>query len=222
MAAPAPISSPAVRRFVLRQSRLGTFTHCLIVLLLLAAFGAYCFVWYRDRFFNQLRNSADATALIQPTRGSIEGDIRLFQKRWHEFAVAKPGDAAVFDLTEDDVRTLLRARSSLADRSEVRLVHDQAIAAATFPLAEIPYFGDRFNDRFLNMTATMTPSLVDGIPRVTISKATLAGHPVSDDQRKNLELICSAWLSNALLPQRDVLARVKQMRIENGVVYLQQ
>jgi len=222
MAAPAPVRSPALRRFVLRQSRLGTFTRCLILFVLLTSFGLYCFVWYRDRFFTQLRNSADSTALIQPTRISIEGDIRLFQKRWHEFAVAKPGDAAVFDLTEEDVRTLLRARSGLADRSEVRLVHDQAIVAATFPLTEIPYFGDRFNDRFLNMTATMTPSLVEGIPRVAISKATLAGHPVTEDQRKDLELLCSAWLSNALLPQRDVLVRVKQMRIENGVVYLQQ
>src|SRR5471032_3067229 len=107
MAASAPVRSPVLRRFVLRQSRLGTFARCLILLVLLTAFGAYCLVWYRDRIFNQLRHSADATALIQPTSVSIEGDIRLFQKRWREFAVAKPGDAAVFDLTEDDIRTLL-------------------------------------------------------------------------------------------------------------------
>jgi hypothetical protein len=222
MMATAPVRSPVLRRFVLRQSRLGAFTRCLILLIVLAGLGAFCFVWYRDRFFNQLRNSADATPLVQPTRVPIEGDIRLFQKRWREFAVAKPGDAAVFDLTEDDIRTLLRARSALADRSEVRLVHDQAVVAATFPLADIPFFGDRFNDRFLNVTATITPSLVDGIPRVTINNATIGGQPVSEEQRKNLELICSAWLSNALLPQRAVLARIKQMHVENGVVYLQQ
>jgi hypothetical protein len=220
--ATAPVHSPVLRRFVLRQSRMGTFARCLILLALLAALGIYCFAWYRDRFFNQLRDSADATALVQPMRISIEGDMRLFQKRWREFSVAKPGDAAVFDLSEDDIRALLRARSGLADRSEVRLVHDQAVVAATFPLAEIPYFGDRFSNRFLNFTATMTPSLIDGIPRVTINKATIGGQPVSADQCRNLELICSAWLSNALLPQRAVLARVRQLRIENGVVYLQQ
>ena len=186
MTAPAPVGSPVLRRFVLRQSRLGTFTRCLIVLLVLAALGAYCFAWYRDQFFNQLRNSADATALVQPTSVSIEGDIRLFQKRWREFTVARPGDAAVFDLTEDDIRTLLRQRSSLADRSEVRLTHDQAIVAVSFPLAEIPYFGERFNDRFLNVTATLTATLVDGIPRITISKATIGGNPVTEDQRKYL------------------------------------
>ncbi len=222
MATPAPVRSPALRRFVLRQSRLGPFTRCLLLLALLAALGAYCLAWYRERFFNQLRNAADATALIQPTRVSIEGDIRLFQKRWREFTLAKPGDAAVFDLTEDDIRTLLRARSGLADRSEVRLTHDQAMVTVSYPLAEIPYFGERFNDRFLNVIATMTPTLVDGIPRITISKATIGGNPVTDDQRKYLEWLASAWLSNALLSQRDVLARVKHLRIENGVVYLQQ
>lgn len=222
MAAPAPVRSPALRRFVLRQSRLGPFTRCLILLVMLLALGANCYVWYRDRFFNQLRNSADATALVAPMRVAIEGDIRLFQKRWREFAVAKPGDAAVFDMTEEDIRTLLRARSGLADRSEIRLTHDQALVAASFPLADIPYFGERFNDRFLNVTATMTATLVDGIPRITMSKATIGGNPVTEEQRKYLELLTSAWLSNALLPQREVLARVKQMRIEKGVMYLQQ
>jgi hypothetical protein len=222
MVAPAPVRLPALRRFVLRQSRLGTFSRCLIFFVMLAILGAYCFAWYRDRFFNQLRNSADATPLVQPNRVSIEGDIRLFQKRWREFTVAKPGDAAVFDLTEDDIRTLLRARSSLADRSEIRLSHDQVNVMATFPLAEIPYFGERFNDRFLNVTATLTATLVDGIPRITISKATIGGNPVTEEQRKYLELLTSAWLANALVPQREILARVKQMRIENGVIYLQQ
>jgi hypothetical protein len=125
-------------------------------------------------------------------------------------------------LTEDDIRTLLRARSGLADRSEVRLTHDQANVAASFPLADIPYFGERFNDRFLNLTATISPTLVDGIPRITISKATIGGNPVTDEQRKYLELLTSAWLNNAVITQRDVLARVKQLRIENGVIYLQQ
>jgi hypothetical protein len=222
MSAPAPVNSPVLRRFVLRQSRLGTFTRCLILLVAVSGLSAYCFAWYRDLVFAQLRESADATALVGATRGSIEGDLRLFRKRWHEFAVAKPGDQAVFDLSEDDIRTLLRARSSLADRSEVRLVHDQAAVAVTFALADIPYFGDRFNSRFINFTATMMPILADGIPRVSIARATIAGNPVSEEYRKNLELICSSWLNNALVSQRDVLVRVKQMRIENGVIYLQQ
>jgi hypothetical protein len=222
MAAPAPIRSPALRRFVHRQSRLGSFTRCLILLALLGALAAYCLVWYRDRVFSQLRNAADATALVQPTRVSVEGDMRLFQKRWREFLHAKPGDAAVFDLTEDDIRTLLRARTALADRSEIHLLHDGGTVSATFPLSEIPYFGDRFNDRFVNLTATMAVTLVDGIPRVTISKATIGGNPLTEEQRKYLELFTSAWLGNALLPQRDVLARVKHTRIENGVLYLQQ
>jgi len=222
MAAPAPARAPALRRFILRQSRLGPFTRCLMLLLVLIALGMYCFSWYRDRFFNQLRDAADATANVQATRGSIEGDMRLFQKRWREFTLAKPGDAAVFDLIEDDIRTLLRARTGLADRSEVKLTHDQAVVAASFPLAEMPYFGERFNDRFLNVTATLTPTLADGIPRVIISKATLGGQPATDGQRRFLEVLASTWLGNVLLPQRDVLARVKQVRIENDAIYLQQ
>lgn len=222
MAAPTPARVPALRRFVLRQAKIGPFTRCMILLVVILALGTYCVGWYRERFFNQLRDSADATALVQPTRGSIEGDMRLFQKRWREFTHAKPGDAAVFDLTEDDIRTLLRARATLADRSEVTLTHDQADVSASFPLSEIPYFGERFNDRFLNVTATMTPTLTDGIPRVAISKATLGGNPVTEEQRRFLEVITSAWLGNTLLPQREVLARVKQLRIEKGVIYLQQ
>ena len=222
MRAPAPVASPALRRFVLRQSRLGMFTRCLILLAVLGALGTFCFTWYRDRFITQLRDLTDATPAVQPTRLSIEGDMRLFKKRWRDFSAAKPADEAVFDLTEDDLRSLLRSKSSLADRAELRLVRDHAEVAFTLPLGEVPFLSERFAGRYLNLSATMTPSLTEGIARVAISQAASGGKHLSDDRRKLLELACSAWLYNALIPHREILARVKQVRIDNGVIYLRQ
>ena len=222
MGAPFPVTSPMLRRFVLRQSRLGMFTRGLILLCLLAVLGTFCYRWYSDRFLNQLREATDATAAILPLRLSMEGDLRLMKKRWHDFAVAKPGDEAVFDLTEDDLRTLLRSKTLLGERAEVRLVNEQAIVGLTLPLDHVPFLGDRLQGRFLNLSATMTPVLEDGIARVKISKASSGGKILPDDPRNLLELAASAWLYNALLPQREVIARVKQVRIDNRAMYLRQ
>lgn len=222
MRPPAPVTSPALRRFVLQQSRLGMFTRCLILLAVLGILGSLCFTWYRDRFLTQLRDLTDATAAIQPMRLSIEGDMRLFKKRWRDFSTAKPADEPVLDLTEDDLRSLLRSKTSLADRAEVRLTREHVAIAFTLPLGEVPFLSERFAGRYLNLSATMTPILTDGIARVAISQAASGGKNLPEERRKLLELACSAWLYNALVPHRDVLARVKQIRIDNGVMYLRQ
>ena len=222
MRAPAPVTSPALRRFVLRQSRLGMFTRCLILLVVLGLLGTFCFTWYRDRSLTQLRDLTDATPAIQATRLSIEGDMRLFKKRWRDFSAAKTSDEAVFDLTEDDLRSLLRSKTSLADRADVRLAREQIKVAFTLPLGEVPFLTERFAGRYLNLSATMTPILADGIARVAISQAASGGKNLPEDRRQLLELACSAWIYNALVPQREVLARVKQIRIDNGVMYLKQ
>ena len=222
MRAPVPVTSPTLRRFVLRQSRLGMFTRCLILLVVLGLLGTFCFTWYRDRSLTQLRDLTDATPAIQATRLSIEGDMRLFKKRWRDFSAAKTSDEAVFDLTEDDLRSLLRSKTSLADRAEVRLAREQIKVAFTLPLGEVPFLTERFAGRYLNLSATMTPILADGIARVAISQAASGGKNLPEDRRQLLELACSAWIYNALVPQREVLARVKQIRIDNGVMYLKQ
>ncbi len=222
MRAPVPVTSTTLRRFVLRQSRLGMFTRCLILLVVLGLLGTYCFTWYRDRSLTQLRDLTDATPTIQPTRLSIEGDMRLFKKRWRDFSAAKTGDEAVFDLTEDDLRSLLRSKTSLADRAEVRLTREQVKVAFTLPLGEVPFLAERFAGRYLNVSATMTPILTAGIARVAISQAASGGKNLPEDRRQLLAFACSAWLYNALVPQREVLARVKQVRIDNGVMYLKQ
>lgn len=222
MRAPAPVTSPVIRRFVLQQSRLGMFTRCLILLAVLGLLGAFCYSWYSDRFFAQLRDQTDATPAIQPTRLSIEGDMRLFKKRWRDFSNAKPADEPVFDLTEDDLRSLLRSKTSLADRAEVRLTGDHVTIAFTLPLSDVPFLAQRFADRYLNLSATMTPILTDGVAHVVISQATSGGKNLPEDRRKLLEIVCSAWVYNALIPHREVLARVKQIRIDHGVMYLRQ
>lgn len=222
MRPPAPVTSPALRRFVLKQSRLGMFTRCLILLLVLGLLGSVCSSWYRGRFIAQLRELTDATAAIAPLRLSIEGDMRLVRKRWRDFSAAKAVDEAVFDVTEDDFRALLRAKTSFADRLEVRLARDQAIVGFTLPLGEVPFLGDNFSGRYLNLSATMTPVLANGIARIKISQASIGGKELPEERRELLELAASAWISNALIRQREVLARVKQIRIDNGVMYLKQ
>ena len=101
-------------------------------------------------------------------------------------------------------------------------MRDHAEVAFTLPLGEVSFLAERFAGRYLNLSATMTPSLTEGIARVAISQAASGGKNLSEDRRKLLELACSAWIYNALVPQREVLARVKQVRIDNGVIYLRQ
>ncbi len=212
----------ALRRVLRRQAHVSPAVRALMLAVVIAMLATYCGGWYGNRLIEDLRSLGEPKPIVTQTRDVGKADLAVFEKRWREFASAKPNEHALLEVTGDDMQMLVRQRTPIADGLIVRVEKDRAVVRFAYPMKNVPLLGSQFAGTWLNLSGAARIRLEDGVPVIEFKNLYSRGQQLEDDRRRLVEYFANAWLRTHTLPYKFVLGRVQATSQDHGAVMLQQ
>lgn len=211
----------SVRRLLRKQAHISTPVRGLVVGLFVAVLLTFCASWYAQRLMADVQALAEPNPMVPVTRNVMAGsDSKLLTKRWRDFGAAKPGEQPVFEISGDDLQTLARERTKVADTLAIKIEKGRTVIRLAYPLNALPFVGGRMGNNYVNLFAVGDPKIIDGRPAFVLRSVMCKGERIEGQRLEWLQSAANAWLRTNLLGSADVLRQVKRIDQEPGVLLL--
>lgn len=209
----------SLRRLLRKQAHVSSPIRGLLVGLVVAAMLTFCATWYAQRLIADLYALSEPTPMVPVTRNVMAGsDSKLLAKRWKDFGAAKASEQPVFEISGDDLQTLARERSKVADTLVIKVEKGRTVVRLAYPLNVLPLIGSRMGNNYVNLFVIGDPKVVDGRPVFQIRSLVCKGERIEGPRLDWLQSAANAWLRNNLSGSADVVRQVKSIDQEPGVL----
>lgn len=209
----------SIRRLLRKQAHISSPVRGLVVGILIALLLTFCLSWYGQRLIADLMALSEPTPVVPVTRDVMAGsDVKLIAKRWRDFVAARPVDQPVFEISGEDLQTLARMRSKVADTLSVKVEKGRTLVRLAYPLSAVPLIGSRLGPNYVNLFVTGDPKVVEGKPVFAIRSIICKGEQIEGKRREWLQSVTDAWLRTNLIGTGDGIAQVKRIDQEPGVM----
>lgn len=211
----------SLRRLLRKQSHISSPVRGLVVGLVVAVMLTFCASWYAQRLMADLLALSEPNPVVPVTRDVMaSGDSRNLAKRWRDFGSAKPQEQPVFEISGDDLQTLARQRSKVADTFAVRIEKGRTIVRLAYPLSVVPLIGSRLGPNYVNLFIVGDPMVVEGRPVFQIRSLVCKGERIEGQRLEWVQSAANTWLRTNLAVYADTLRQVKKVDQEAGVLLL--
>jgi len=211
----------SIRRLLRKQAHVSTPVRGLVVGLVVAIMLTFCISWYAQRLMADLQALAEPTPMVPVTRNVMVGsDSKLLAKRWRDFAAAKPNEQPVFEISGDDLQTLARERTKVADTLAIKIEKGRTVVRLAYPLSAVPLIGGTLGPNYVNLFAVGDPKIVEGRPAFVLRSVVCKGERIEGQRLEWLQSLTNAWLRTNLAGSADALRQVKKIDQEPSVLLL--